>query len=129
MRAVRQLLQDAGYDMSRYHEESFGATPEADIARLQVARVLELAIDALPSDFRLVFMMRDVEEMSIADTAAALGIREETVKTRLHRARRRLRGVLSERLAGSVGKAFLFLGARCERICGRVLARLDAQTG
>jgi RNA polymerase sigma-70 factor (ECF subfamily) len=73
---------------------------------------LERAIDDLPADFRLVFMLRDVEECSVAGTAAALGIREQ--KTRLHRARRLLRGVLSKQLASSVSEAFLFLGERCE---------------
>jgi RNA polymerase sigma-70 factor (ECF subfamily) len=100
------------------------ATPEADAARLQVRRVLESAIDDLPEDFRVVFILREVEGCSVAETATALDIREETVKTRLHRARRLLRGVLSKRLASSTGEAFLFEGARCARITERVLARL-----
>lgn len=104
------------------------ATPETDVARLQTRRVLEAAIDELPTDFRVVFIMRDVEGCNIAETAAALGIREGTVKTRLHRARRQLRNALSERLAATVSEAFMFLGSRCERITERVLARLSASS-
>lgn len=101
------------------------ASPEADTVRLQVRRVLEAAIDELPDDFRVVFVMRDVEGLNGAETAAALEIREETVKTRLHRARRLLREALADRLASTTADAFLFLGARCERITERVLARRE----
>jgi RNA polymerase sigma-70 factor, ECF subfamily len=72
-----------------------------------------------------VFVMRDVEEMSIEDTAEHLGIRPETVKTRLHRARRLLRKSLDEKVAPVLKDAFPFQGARCARITNAVLARLD----
>ena len=91
---------------------------------MQVRRLLERAIDGFPADFRMAFIMRDVEECSIAEAAAALGVREETVKTRLHRARRLLRGALIDTVAPTAHEAFIFLGARCERITERVLARL-----
>jgi len=100
-------------------------SPETDAARAQIRRILETAIDDLPEAFRLVFVMREVEECSIAETAAALGVRPETVKTRLHRARRLLRKALSERLASTMSDAFPFLGQRCDRITESVLARLD----
>jgi RNA polymerase sigma-70 factor, ECF subfamily len=120
-------IQNSGAEVIMFPTVAPASNPEADVARLEVRRVLERAIDELPADFRLVFIMRDVDECSIAETAAALGIREETVKTRLHRARRLLRGMLSERLASTVGEAFPFLGERCERITEYVLARLEAQ--
>ena len=99
--------------------------PEADAARAQIRRILEHAVDDLPEAFRLVFIRREVEELSVEETAAHLGIRPETVKTRLHRARRRLRDALDARLADVMVGAYPFLGARCARITEAVLQRLS----
>lgn len=120
-----EAIQSRGAHLIMFPSVDPAATPELDAARLQARRMLESAIDELPADFRMVFIMRDVEECSIAETALALGIREETVKTRLHRARRMLRGALSERLASTMTEAFMFMGARCARLSESVLARLD----
>jgi RNA polymerase sigma-70 factor (ECF subfamily) len=98
--------------------------PEAAAARAEVRRLLEGAVDELPDSFRLVFVMRDIEGLSIDETASALGIRPETVKTRLHRARNLLRAALDDRLATVLKDTFPFLGARCTRITDTVLARL-----
>jgi RNA polymerase sigma-70 factor (ECF subfamily) len=103
---------------------SMAADPEADAARAQIRRILEHAVDDLPEPFRLVFILREVEELSVEETAAHLGIRPETVKTRLHRARRRLREALDAQLADVMVGAYPFLGARCERITEAVLRRL-----
>jgi RNA polymerase sigma-70 factor, ECF subfamily len=103
--------------------------PEAAAARSQVRRLLEHAIDDLPEAFRLVFVMRDIEEMSIEETAANLAIRPETVKTRLHRARRLLRKNLDDKLSTVLRDTFPFQGARCARITQAVLARLGMETG
>lgn len=100
-------------------------TPEANAARMQIRHLIEQAIDELPEDFRVVFVMRDVEVCSILETAAFLDIKPETVKTRLHRARRLLRIALDERIGVGMKGAFPFLGARCERMTMAVLARLD----
>ena len=99
--------------------------PAAAAARAQVRRLLEGAIDALPEPFRIVFIMRDVEGCSVEETASSLEIRAETVKTRLHRARRLLRAALQDSLAATLGDAFPFLGPRCARMTEAVLARLD----
>jgi RNA polymerase sigma factor (sigma-70 family) len=99
--------------------------PEADAARAQIRRVIEQAVDQLPEAFRLVFILREVEELSVEATADHLGIRPETVKTRLHRARRRLREALDAQLADVMVGAYPFLGARCERITQAVLQRLS----
>jgi len=99
--------------------------PEADAARAQIRRLLERAVDDLPEPFRLVFMLREVEELSVEETAAHLGLKAETVKTRLHRARRRLREALDAQLADVMVGAYPFLGARCERITTAVLERLS----
>lgn len=98
--------------------------PEADAARAEARRLLERAVDDLPDTYRVVFIMREIGELSVEETAESLGIRTETVKTRLHRARRLLRQALDEKLASAVKGAFPFLGARCGRISDRVLERL-----
>ena len=98
--------------------------PEADAARAQIRALLERAVDELPEPFRLVFILRDVEELSVEETASHLGLKPETVKTRLHRARRRLREALDARLGEALVGAYPFLGARCERITEAVLRRL-----
>jgi RNA polymerase sigma-70 factor (ECF subfamily) len=76
--------------------------------------------------YRTVFVLREIEELSTADTAACLDLTEEAVKVRLHRARGRLRDALYERVGGSVGEAFTFLGPRCDRIVAGVFARIAA---
>jgi RNA polymerase sigma-70 factor (ECF subfamily) len=98
--------------------------PEADAARAQIRRLLERAVDELPEPFRLVFILREVEELSVEETATHLGLNPETVKTRLHRARRRLREALDAQLGEVLVGAYPFLGARCDRICEAVLRRL-----
>jgi RNA polymerase sigma-70 factor (ECF subfamily) len=107
---------------------AFGSgSPEAVAARAQIRGLIEHAVDDLPEAFRIVFIMRDIEECSIEETAANLELKPETVKTRLHRARRLLREALDARLASTLVEAFPFMGARCERITAAVLARLEAE--
>jgi len=101
-----------------------GSDPEAAAARAEVRRLLERAVDQLPEHFRMVFMLRDIEEMSVEETAAHLGLRPETVKTRLHRARRLLRQSLDRTLSSAVSDVFPCAGARCARSTQAVLARL-----
>jgi hypothetical protein len=72
-----------------------------------------------------VFVMREIEELSVEETATCLSLRPETVKTRLQRARRLLRAALHDTLATTMTDAFPFLGARCDRMTNAVLARLD----
>lgn len=98
--------------------------PAAAAARGQIRQLLERAISKLSEPFRIVFIMRDIEQCSVEETALALGIRPETVKTRLHRARRQLRVTLSDTVSASLGDAFPFLGARCARMTDRVMNQL-----
>jgi RNA polymerase sigma-70 factor (ECF subfamily) len=100
------------------------AGPEAEAGRAEVRRLLEACIDALPAPQRMVLILRDVEGLSAEATAAQLGIRPETAKTRLHRARRRLRAALAARLAGSFADLFPFDGARCAGMADRVVRRV-----
>ena len=89
--------------------------PETTAARNQVRELLEPAIDNLPAPFRIVFVMRMVEQLSIKDTASALGVREETVKTRLHRAKKLMRDQLQTKLGSALSDTFPFQDPRCAR--------------
>jgi len=95
--------------------------PEADAIRAQIRRLLERAIDDLPQAFRLVFILREIEELSVSETAARLNLRPETVKTRLHRARRRLSEALEGQLADVFASPCAFLGGRCAQVTDAVL--------
>ena len=101
-----------------------GGNPEGAAARREIRRLLEEAIDELPEIFRTVLVARDVDGMSVEETAQILGIRPETVRTRLHRARRVLRTALDQRLGDTLREAFPFDGARCARMADVVLERL-----
>jgi RNA polymerase sigma-70 factor, ECF subfamily len=98
--------------------------PETAAAQAQIRRLLERAVDQLPDPFRLVFIMRDIDGLSIEETGAQLGIRPETVKTRLHRARRLLREHLNDKLSSALKDTFPFDGARCNRMTDAVMRRL-----
>jgi len=100
------------------------ASPEAAVAREQIRRLVEAAIDALPTPFRVVFMMRIIEQMSINDTAASLGIPVATAKTRLHRANQQLRATLGAEFTSIFEGAFPFGGSRCARLTQAVLQAL-----
>ena len=98
--------------------------PERATAQHQIRLLLERAIDDLPDAFRTVFVMRDIEEASTEETASVLGLHPQTVKTRLHRARRRLRDALGEQIGIALKDAFPFERARCDRLVKRVLDQL-----
>lgn len=99
-------------------------SPEAEVARTQIRTLIENAVDELPEPFRLVFVLRDIQDYSVDETAALLEIKAETVKTRLFRARRQLRVQLNEVLSSTAQDAFPFLGQRCERLIHKVIVRL-----
>jgi RNA polymerase sigma-70 factor (ECF subfamily) len=100
------------------------AGPESDAQRGEMRRLLEARIDALPDPFRAVFVLRAVEELSVEETAAALGIPDATVRTRYFRARGLLREWMADDIDTTLEEAFAFAGARCDRIVREVLARL-----
>ncbi|HXR94598.1 MAG TPA: RNA polymerase sigma factor [Rhizomicrobium sp.] len=98
--------------------------PEAEAARAGTRRLLERAIDGLPEDFRIVFIMREIEACSVEETAEQLDLNPQTVRTRLFRARQLLKAELEKTITSGIAGVFPFLGARCTRITERVLARL-----
>ena len=106
--------------------------PDGAVARSEIRQLLESAISRLPPAFRLVFILREIEDMSIAEVADALGIAPATVKTRHHRARRRLQDDLAPELKSALDGTFPFAGADCERMTERVvdaLCRAAPQAG
>jgi RNA polymerase sigma-70 factor (ECF subfamily) len=105
---------------------STSANPENETARSQLRHVLEDAVDALPEAFRVVFVLRDIEGMDTEEAASQLQIRPETVKTRLHRARRMLRSAIEKRLSATFSELFPFDGERCAHMADRVIERLRA---
>jgi RNA polymerase sigma-70 factor (ECF subfamily) len=102
-------------------------SPEQQTSDVEVRAVLEQAIDALPDEFRLVFVLRAVQELSGAETADCLGIPEETVKTRFHRARKRLQDNMLLALEPRVTEAYDFHLSRCDRIVAGVMQRIADQ--
>jgi RNA polymerase sigma-70 factor (ECF subfamily) len=98
--------------------------PEGRVADRELGRMMEEAVDELPDLYRSVFVLREIEGMSTADAALALGASEEAVKVRLHRARLALRDGLYARAGLAAQEAFAFLGWRCDWMVARVLGRI-----
>jgi RNA polymerase sigma-70 factor (ECF subfamily) len=98
--------------------------PEAAAMRAELRRLLERRIDALPEQFRTAFILRDVEEMSVEEAAECLDVPPATVRSRAFRARALLRESLSREIDAATVNAFVFAGARCDRIVASVLARV-----
>jgi RNA polymerase sigma-70 factor (ECF subfamily) len=99
--------------------------PEKSMAQREIRDVVEHAIDDLPEAFRMVFITRVIEGMNVDETARILGLKPETVKTRLHRARAMLRENVERKIGPVVLAAFPFAGKRCERLTEAVLKKLD----
>ena len=95
------------------------------MAQRELVHLVENAVDALPDEFRLVLVARTIDGMSIEETAELLGLRPETVKTRLFRARALLKKSLAEHLDPLLTNAFPFMGRRCERMADAVMARIQ----
>ena len=102
--------------------------PETEMSRMEVRHLLEHAVDELPALFRAVFVLRDIEGLSIEETALQLALKPETVKTRSHRARRLLRTAIEAQMSGAFASLFPFDGARCVGMADRVLAQLRSRT-
>lgn len=128
-RRRERLSSDSVVHLDEYREKlmrgsTSGTAPDAGLAREQIRSLLERAIADLPDSFRQVFVLREVEGLSVEDTAEVLDIVPATVKTRHLRARRRLQEALSPDLKSALAGTFPFAGADCERMTERVLAAL-----
>ena len=126
----RARLEERGVAvLDEYREKlmrgSEPAAPDAAVARKQLRAMIEQAVAGLPSGFRMVFILREIEGMSIDETGEALGIPPATVKTRLLRARRRLQEALEPDVRSALEGAFPFAGVDCEAMTQRLIAALD----
>jgi RNA polymerase sigma-70 factor (ECF subfamily) len=102
-------------------------SPEEQAADRELTGLVEAAVDELPELYRTVFMMREVQQLSTAETAACLEVSEESVKVRLHRAKAMLRDNLASRVEAGAGLAFQFLGARCDRLVAKVMGQISTK--
>lgn len=112
-------LEDEGLYMKSNERD-----PERQTFDGEVKMLLEGAFDSLPDDYRSVFMLREIEGLSTAETAECLEISEENVKTRLHRARGLLQRELYSAAGATAKTAFQFLGARCDRVVACVMNKI-----
>jgi RNA polymerase sigma-70 factor (ECF subfamily) len=110
-------------------DESSHRSPEDAAMRSEIRRLIECKIDDLPQAFRTVFVLREVEELSVEETARCLELPEATVRTRLFRAKARLRESIARDLDIGAHDVFAFDGTRCDRIVAAVLQRIALQPG
>src|SRR5215510_9007550 len=115
--------EDEGHDGAAPVSSS-EASPERQAYAGELGRLIEDAVDALPESYRAVFMLREVEGLSTLETAEGLGLGEEAVKTRLHRARAMIRRGITARIGAVAPGAFQFEAPRCDRVVAAVLARI-----
>jgi RNA polymerase sigma-70 factor (ECF subfamily) len=102
--------------------------PEEQTSNAELGRILEETLLSLPEQYRTVVMLRDVEEMTTAETAEVLGLTEDNVKVRLHRGRAIMRDNICDRVGTTAREAFPFLGARCDRMTALVMRRIAASS-
>jgi RNA polymerase sigma-70 factor (ECF subfamily) len=115
----------AGVDLDSYHaEDAAGEAPERAAAREQIREVLEDKVSQLPEVFRLVFVMRSVEELDVQEIAETLSISPETVRSRYFRARGMLREALAREIDLAEADLYQFGGERCDAVVAWVDARL-----
>ena len=125
-RRAARLDADSIVDLDLYREKFMQGSMTADrpdgaLAREQVRRLMEAAVARLPQDFRTVFVLREIEGLSVEETAEALGLEPATVKTRLLRARRRLQRDLAPEVRATLNGTFPFAGVDCETLTRRVV--------
>jgi RNA polymerase sigma-70 factor (ECF subfamily) len=135
LRRLQLRKRNQQFDDIEHDEESFmsisettvpdtSPDPEQRASNAELGQLLEQAVLDLPEQYRTVIMLRDVEELSTAETAAALELTEQNVKVRLHRGRAMMRDRLFARVGASGKNAFPFMGVRCDRVVSGVFARL-----
>jgi RNA polymerase sigma-70 factor, ECF subfamily len=108
--------------------KSSAPSPETGAATAETRALLEQAIDHLPEAYRTVVMLREIEEMSVAETAESLGVSDAVVKTRLHRAHAMLRKELYARAKGRATDLYQFHAVRCDRVVKAVFERIREKT-
>jgi RNA polymerase sigma-70 factor (ECF subfamily) len=119
---LEEMRPDA--EVIQFPISAHSGDPERTMAQRQILRLVEQATDGLPEVYRLVFVTRVIEGMSVEETADLLGLKPETVKTRLHRARKLVREQLDKQIGPVLLDAFPFAGRRCEHLTEAVMKRL-----
>jgi RNA polymerase sigma-70 factor (ECF subfamily) len=122
---VEPMSEQEGDPMDRFAAST--PNPEQRASNSQLRSLLEEAVETLPDQYRTVFMLRDVEEMSTTEAADVLEISEQNVKVRLHRARALLRKNLYARAGMESKEAFNFHAVRCDRVVKNVFDRIGKQ--
>jgi RNA polymerase sigma-70 factor, ECF subfamily len=105
-------------------EPSMHATPEQGLARAELNHLLEALVEELPESHRTVLVLREIQQLSTAEVAEALGLSADNVKQRLSRAKAMLRDALEQRTGASLAELYPFEAPRCDRVVAGVLARL-----
>ncbi len=123
-----QSLDDGRDGVETFMPTSSAPDPERQAFGRELGALLESAVDALGDGYREVFMMREVQGMSTAETASVLEISEDVVKTRLSRAKATLRRDLLDRAGATASSAFTFGQARCDRVVATVFERIGSPT-
>jgi RNA polymerase sigma-70 factor (ECF subfamily) len=127
-RRRRQLEQEGVAVLDNYRDAlmrgSDAEGPDVAVAREQIRKLLEQAVAELPESFRAVFVLREIEGLSSEETAEILEIAVATVKTRLHRSRRRLQEMLAPELRAMLSGTFPFAGSACAALADKVLQQL-----
>jgi len=123
---MQPLAEDGGEGEVTVPADQHSMNPEEQTSNAELGRILEETLLSLPEQYRAVVMLRDVEEMTTAETAEALGLTEENVKVRLHRGRAILRESICDRVGTTAREAFPFMGARCDRMTTLVMRRVAA---
>jgi RNA polymerase sigma-70 factor, ECF subfamily len=118
----------AGIQNGEVNVPADALNPEEQFSVSELRGALEAAILSIPEQYRLVLMMREVEQLNTQETAAALELSEENVKVRLHRARAMVRKNLFAQAGSEAPTAFGFMGVRCDRVVARVMQRICAAT-
>jgi RNA polymerase sigma-70 factor (ECF subfamily) len=116
--------QRTGAEVIQFPQTATSNDPERTMAQREILQLVERATDNLPEIFRIVFVTRVIEGMSVEETAGLLGLKAKTVKTRLHRARRLVREQLDKQIGPVLMDAFPFAGRRCERMTSAIMQRL-----
>ena len=124
-RGLELVPATADYEIAIAQAPAPNPDPEHAMYGRELSVVLAALIDELPQPFRIVFVMREVEGLSTAETAACLDINEDTVKTRLHRAKRLLKERLDRQLGPASAALYAFHLARCDRVVAGVMAAIQ----
>ena len=122
--ALARLRKRGRLEWEMPEMQSHEPDPEQQAALSQMRDVVESELDALPATYRTVLVLRDVEGLSTSEAAEALGVSDDVVKTRLHRARAMVRDGLAKRAGETLQEIYPFGNARCDRVTASVMARL-----